>query len=115
MDQEMEIRCDKCGGTIEMDEGRIQERVVGEDKFGNVKERFFECPICGQHYTITVYNRSVMLKIQKRRQIRDRIRWAWGKKYHENQFRAWQKEDERLKDAIMNEVQILRRKYLREE
>lgn len=114
MAEQKEIKCDKCGGTIEL-EGRVQDRVIGQDGSGNVKERFFECPVCGYHYTITVYNRPMLLKIQKRKALQVKIRRAWGRNSSAQQFRSWVAEDTRLKEELMNEAQTLRRQYLQEE
>lgn len=114
MEKQKEIRCDQCGATIEL-EGLVEDRVIGEDENGDVKERFFECPVCGHHYTITVYNRRMMLKIQKRKQLQVKIRRAWGRASSAQQFRSWTAEDKRLKGELMDEAHILRRKYLKEE
>lgn len=110
-----EIRCDQCGGTIEL-EGRVQQdQVVGQDKHGDVKELFFECPTCGHHYTITVYNRPMLLKIQKRKALQVKIRRAWGRNSNAQQFRSWVAEDKRLKEELLDEAHRLRRQYLRED
>lgn len=109
---EKHIYCDECKKTICL-EGLIQEQTVGRDRYGDVKERFFECPVCGHHYTITVYNRPMLLKIQKRQQIQGKIRRNWGRGM-EQQFKSWLAEDERLKKQLLNEAHALRRQYLKE-
>lgn len=113
MKEQKEIRCDQCGGTIEL-EGRVKDRVVGQDGHGDVKERFFECPTCGHHYTITVFNRAMLLKIQKRKAIQVKIRRAWGRHSSEQQFRSWVAEDTRLKEELLDEAHRLRKQYLQE-
>lgn len=105
------IFCDSCKKTISL-EGLIQEQNVGRDDSGPVTEKFFECPNCGKHYTITVYNRRMALKIQKRRQLQVKIKRAWGRKTDAQRFRTWVNEDERLKNELLAEAGMLRQKYI---
>ena len=70
---EKKIICDKCKAEIEM-ENLLKDRVIAKDKAGNaVMERFFECPFCGQHYTVTVIDREMRLMIQKRGQLMQKV------------------------------------------
>lgn len=105
------IYCDDCKKTISLD-GLIREHVIGNDESGPIKEKFFECPNCGKHYTITVYNRRMALKIQKRKQLQVKIKRAWGRKSDAQRFRTWVNEDERLKNELLTEAHQLREKYL---
>ncbi len=109
-----DIVCDECGATLEL-EGLIRDRIIGRDKSGDVKERYFECPFCGRHYTITVYNRRMALKITKRRQLQGKIKRSWGKMQSTQQFRSWMAEDARLRNELIDEARVLKKKYLQEE
>ena len=108
---EKHVYCDECKKTISL-EGLIHERGVGWDDSGPVTEKYFECPNCGKHYTITVYNRRMAIKIHKRRQLQVKIKRAWGRKSDAQRFRTWVNEDERLKNELLEEAGKLRRKYL---
>lgn len=110
---EKHIYCDGCKKTISL-EGLIKERFLAKDGDETVTEKYFECPNCGKHYTITVYNRRMAIKIQKRRQLQVKIKRAWGRKSDAQRFRTWVNEDERLKNELLAEAAKLRRKYLQE-
>ena len=114
MAERKDVVCDECSATIEL-EGLIEDRVIGRDEDGDIKEKFFKCPVCGHHYTVTVYNRRMLLKMQKRRQLQVKIRRAWGRASSAQQFKSWAAEDQRLKVELIKEAHVLRRKYLKGE
>lgn len=66
-----EIICDKCAATFTPDMIEIQNRVITQDEEHNdIIEQYYECPICGTHYTITITDRVQRIAIQKRRHTR---------------------------------------------
>ena len=113
-----EIVCKVCGRIIERDEMKtlIQERVIADDdQDGTVKERFFTCPACEQHYTITCFNRRMQLKIQKRQQLLYKVRQLYKRRGDVHEVRKLQEQDEKLKNELLDEAHYLRRKYLKED
>lgn len=72
-----EIICEKCAATFTPDMIEIQNRVIAQDEEHNdINEQFYECPICGAHYTITITDRVQRLAIQRRRQYQSAIKNA---------------------------------------
>lgn len=60
--------CDKCGKEIEMN---VQEKVIDQDKDGkDITEQFFDCPECGQHYTIFISDQFMCQKIATRKRLK---------------------------------------------
>ena len=65
-----EIICNKCAATFTPDMIEIQKRVITQDEEHNdIIEQYYDCPICGAHYTITITDRVQRIAIQKRRQL----------------------------------------------
>ena len=74
-----EIICDKCAVTFTPDMIEIQNRVIIQDEEHNdIIEQYYECPICGTHYTITITDRVQRIAIQKRRQLQTQSRTRSG-------------------------------------
>ena len=72
-----EIICDKCAATFTPDMIEIQNRVITQDEEHNdIIEQYYECPICGTHYTITITDRVQRIAIQKRRQLQTAVKNA---------------------------------------
>lgn len=102
--------CDKCGSEFSFRE-LIEEQIIAQDPdAGQIKERFFCCPVCGEHYTVLIFSRSMLLKIQKRKQIGMKIRRSWGHA-SKAQFESWQAMDAELKTELKAEAAALKRKY----
>ncbi|MCD8207620.1 MAG: hypothetical protein LUD72_06770 [Bacteroidales bacterium] len=75
MSERARIYCDKCGEPIE-------KLVIQEAKLaGNeaLTERFFVCPSCGAHYTITFTDENMEKMIKKRRKVPETIHSMLGK------------------------------------
>ena len=67
MEEKKKIICDKCKAEFEMKKF-LKDRVIAKDKMGNaVMERFFECPDCGTHYSVTVIDRGDAAEILEAR------------------------------------------------
>ncbi len=60
--------CDKCNKEIEMN---VQEEVIDQDKNGeDITEQFFDCPECGQRYTIFISDQFMRKKIAARKRLK---------------------------------------------
>lgn len=115
-EEKKEIICDSCGINI-MDIGiRIEDRVLAEDESKDpVIERFFDCPNCGKHYTVTVIDREIRLMMQKRQQLQKRI----GRRLKDGAkmavVKAQQEAVRELQDDMMQRAAMLKEKYLKGE
>lgn len=54
----MNCTCDKCKHEFDID---VQSRVL----FDDVEEMYFICPICSEHYSVTVSNTDIRKKIKQ--------------------------------------------------
>ena len=71
------IICDKCAATFTPDMIEIRNRVITQDEEHNdIIEQYYECPVCGTHYTITITDRVQRIAIQKRRQLQTAVKNA---------------------------------------
>lgn len=75
--REYDIFCDSCKELIhkagQPTEGFLRDRQIGKADGSPVIERFFECPHCGAHYTVTVIDRKMRLLMQRRIQIQRKV------------------------------------------
>ena len=106
-----EIICDKCAATFTPDMIEIQKRVITQDEEHNdIIEQFYECPICGAHYTITITDRVQRIAIQKRRQLQTAVKNAIRAKKTSTGADIKSKEKE-LADDIQARAKMLKEQY----
>lgn len=109
------IVCDQCHAEFETQEIELKDRVIGRDEDNNdVTERYFECPFCGEHYTVTVIDRKQRLMIQESNMLKRRwnreIRIGNGQK-----ARKYAEKAENLKTDIIARSKYLKRKYMEDQ
>ena len=110
------IECDQCGAILEDIGAELTERVIGEDEDGNeVIERFFECPFCGKHYTVTVLDRQMRLMIQERQQIAAKVRRILKQRGNAIIMQKLIEKDTALKEELIYRANVLKEKYGTEE
>lgn len=110
------IECDQCGAILEDIGAELTERVIGEDEDGNeVTERFFECPFCGKHYTVTVLDRQMRLMIQERQQIAAKVRRILKQRGNAIIMQKLIEKDTALKEELIYRANVLKEKYGTEE
>lgn len=73
LQNEFEIRCDKCGAEIEI--AKITgTRIIARDRHGfPVQEQYFKCQNCGRHYTVYITDRQMELLTHRRYGIHRQI------------------------------------------
>lgn len=109
-----EIVCDVCGEVIDVN-GSIWDRVITKDPEGfDVVERYFTCPKCKKHYTVSVLDRQQMLNIQKRRNIRQKIRLHIQIKSNPQTIQYYQRKEEQIREKQMQRSEMLKVKYREE-
>lgn len=110
------IECDRCGSILEDIGAELTERMLAEDEEGNpVTERFFECPFCGKHYTVTVIDRQMRLMIQERQQIAAKVRRILKQRGNKITLQKLIEKDEVLKEELIYRANVLKEKYGTEE
>ena len=103
-----EIICDSCGAEVLGMGMKLADQVLAEDEAGNpVIERYFDCPNCGRHYTVTVMDREMRLMMQKRQRLKDGAKAVAVK--------AQQEAARELQDGLMQRASMLKEKYLKVE
>lgn len=108
--QKKEIRCDKCGEEI--GKPNLKDRVIAKDKAGNaVTERFFECPACGTHYTVTVIDREMQLMIQKRGQLMLKVNRMMREGGSKERAKKLLDADKKLKEDLKSRAEKLKEEY----
>lgn len=106
-----EIICEKCAATFTPDMVEIQSRVITQDEEHNdIIEQFYECPICGVHYTITVTDRVQRLAIQKRRQLQTAVKNAI-KAGRPARAQTYKEKERELADDIQARAKMLKEQY----
>lgn len=115
-EKKKEIICDSCGIDI-MEMGmQLEDRVIAEDESKNpVIERYFDCPHCGRHYTVTVIDRGMRLMIQKQQQLQKRIGRRIKDGAKPTAVRAQQEAARELQDDLMHRAAMLKERYLKGE
>lgn len=109
------IICDECRVEIEQEQLEVWDRVITKDENGNdVVERYFDCPNCGKHYTVTVIDREMKLMIQKRRQIQKKIALGIRNRASEYVLRRYKQKDDELKEDLKYRENVLKEKYEKE-
>lgn len=106
-----EIICKKCNAIFTPDMIEIQNRVITQDEEGNdISEQYFECPICGAHYIVTIMDRKQRLMTQKRRQFQTVIKNAIraGKPARAQTYKEKERE---LAADLMQRAKMLKEKY----
>lgn len=107
----MEIRCDKCRAPLSEETIDCHTRVLTLDEENNeIIESYFECPICGTHYTEIVTDRTQRLAIQKRVQLQIAVRNAIRIKRPGRAEKYKQKERELFED-IKERSEKLKEQY----
>lgn len=113
--QEGIIICDVCRAQIEREQMELWDRVIATDEDGfDVVERYFDCPHCGSHYTVTVIDRDMKLMIQKRQQLQKRIKNAIRNRSSEYVMRKYAQQDEELKEELEYRAEVLKERYEKE-
>lgn len=113
MERQMhEVVCDECSEVIEMDDQLVREIVITQDEEGDdVTERFFECPRCGHHYTVIVIDRKLNLMIQKRQQLKKRMKRAI-KGRRQSELKKLIQEEKDIVQDMQERADTLKKKYL---
>ena len=107
----MEIVCDTCNATLTQDMIEIKNGVIAQDKHGqDVIEQYFECPICGGHYTVTITDRQQRLMIQKRRQLQTAVKNAIRAK-RPARAQTYKNKERELADDLKERAKALKEKY----
>lgn len=109
--EKKKIICDKCGEEI----GRmnlLKDRVIAKDRAGAaVTERFFECPACRTHYTVTVTDREMRLMIQKREQLMKKVNSLLRVGGSKERMQQLLDADEKLKEDLKSRADRLKGEY----
>ena len=106
-----EIICNKCNATFTPDMIEIQNRVITQDKEHNdIIEVYYECPICGAHYTITITDRVQRIAVQKRRQYQTAIQNAIRAR-KPARARTYKCKERELADDIQARAKMLKEQY----
>lgn len=106
-----EIICDRCKATFTADMAEVGKRVIAQDKEHNdIEEQFYECPICGAHYTITITDRVQRLAIQKRRQLQAAVKNAIKAK-RPARAQTYKRKERELADDIRERAKMLKEQY----
>lgn len=110
--EEITITCDKCSGTFKREQIEVWTRVIAKDsEERDIVEQFYSCPLCGQHYTITVINDDMRKMILRRQQIRKFIKMHIRNRSRESAIRNLQKEDDQMKEKLMKMSAENKEKY----
>lgn len=111
MEEKKEIICDKCSAAIET-KNLLKDRVIAKGKGGNaVMERFFECPACGAHYTVTVIDREMRLMMQKRNQLMQKVNRLLRTGGSRERMQKLLDEDAQLKRDLKSRADRLKGEY----
>lgn len=114
--EKKEIICDSCGADVLGMGMKLEDRVLAEDESRNpVIERYFDCPNCGKHYTVTVIDREMHLMMQKRQQMQKRIARRMKDGAKMVSVKAQQEAARELQDGLMQRAAMLKEKYLKNE
>ena len=106
-----EIICNKCNATFTPDMIEIQKKVITQDEHGDdVIEQYYECPICGAHYTITIMDRVQRIAVQKRRQYQTAIQNA-SRARKPARAQTYKDKERELADDIQARAKMLKEKY----
>lgn len=106
-----EIICDKCAATFTPDMIEIKNRVITQDEEHNdIIEQYYECPICGAHYTITIMDRVQRIAVQKRRQYQTVIQNAIRAR-KPARAQTYKDKERELADDIQARAKMLKEKY----
>lgn len=109
------IICDECRAQIEQEQLEVRDRVIAKDEDGNdVVERYFDCPNCGRHYTVTVIDRQQKIIIQKRRQVQKKINLCVKNYGSKARIRKYQEEDKELHEEFKYRAKVLKERYEKE-
>lgn len=96
-----EIICNKCNATFTPDMIEIQKKVIKQDEHGDdVIEQYYECPICGAHYTITIMDRVQRIAVQNAIRARKPAR-----------AQTYKDKERELADDIQARAKMLKEKY----
>ena len=110
------IECDQCGAILENIGAELTDRVIAQDEEGNdVTERFFDCPFCGKHYTVTVIDRQMLLMIQERQQIARKVKRILKQKGNPIVMQKLMEKDAALKEELLYRANFLKEKYKEEQ
>lgn len=106
-----EIICNKCNATFTPDMIEIQKKVITQDEHGDdVIEQYYECPICGVHYTITIMDRVQRIAVQKRRQYQTAIQNAIRAR-KPARAQTYKDKEKELADDIQARAKMLKEQY----
>lgn len=96
-----EIICNKCNATFTPDMIEIRKKVIKQDEHGDdVIEQYYECPICGAHYTITIMDRVQRIAVQNAIRARKPAR-----------AQTYKDKERELADDIQARAKMLKEKY----
>ena len=101
--------CDKCGAEIKVQEA-LKDRTINMGRIGTITERFFECQVCGENYTITVIDREMRLMIQKRSQLMKKVNQLLLSGGSREQIQQLLDADEKLKKDLKSRSDRLKEK-----
>ena len=100
--------CNECRYTFALKEESIETECIDIDR--KIERQFFKCPNCGHKYTILITDQPMRDMINQRRAIAIRIQNLEGKKQIVK-IKKLEKEDESLKEQILERGQQLKAEY----
>lgn len=106
-----EIICEKCNAVFTKDMIEIQVRAITKDESGyNINEQFFECPICGAHYIVTITDRQQRLMIQKRKQLKNAVKNAIRSR-HPARAQTYKEKEREIAEELQARAKMLKETY----
>ena len=104
------ITCEKCGSSFYRADCQM-EQVEEKD----LTVTFFRCPDCKKPYLVLASNAEMRELIDRRKAIREKLMAAHSKKFGEDSFKKYIREDLRIKKkqmAILPDLQKRGKKVL---
>ena len=103
-----EAICNECGNIFRIDEGSIETECIDFER--KIEKQFFRCVYCGHQYPVMISDQPMRDMINQRRAIAIRIQALAGKKQIVK-IKKLEKEDESLKEQILERGQQLKAEY----
>ena len=105
------VICDACAEQLDL-KALIYTRVIEKDESGrDVAEKCFDCPKCGKHYSVTIYNHELLRLMNERRRIRRMIELMKTHGCREQAIERKIRENERIKKKQLDIQSALLKKY----
>lgn len=100
---------DKMADIVE--NGQLTDEEQEDQLETATSERFFECPSCGAHYTVTVIDREMRLMIQKRSQLMKKVSRMLRAGGSKEQVQKLLDADKKLKENLKSRADRLKEEY----